>query len=81
MSAHEQFYLTCNGCGVGYTENNDPELCTECGETADEIRGIAEDDGWQCDRLDSAGKGPRDFCPNCLPDDGEHPRVRRGYDT
>jgi hypothetical protein len=60
MAVHQQFYLTCTDCGKQYI-GTDGEAY---GETEDEIKAIATDDGWHCDEQVQNGSD-WDFCPGC----------------
>ena len=60
MAVHQQFYLTCTDCGNQYI-GSDGEAY---GETEDEIKEIAADDGWHCDERVENGSD-WDFCPQC----------------
>ena len=60
MAVHEQWYLTCNCCGNQFVGSDG-----ECyGETGDEVKGIATDEGWLCDVRVPNGSD-WDFCPKC----------------
>ncbi len=60
MSCHRIYYLICDQCGREYQSPDG-----EChGETREEIRGLAADDGWLCHAL--VENGSRwDFCKRC----------------
>lgn len=62
MATHTQCYLTCNECGKQYIGTDGERF----GETEDEIRGIAEDEGWLCGIPVSNGSD-RDLCGECRP--------------
>jgi hypothetical protein len=60
MAVHEQFYLTCDCCANQYIGSGGDNY----GETADEVRGIAVDDGWLCDVKVENGSY-WDYCNKC----------------
>lgn len=60
MSTEQQSYLNCNGgCGEQYAEKGRVQYA----EDDDEIRSLAEDEGWRCWQGTS---GDTDYCPKCV---------------
>lgn len=59
MAAHEQFYLTCDGCGVVLTDDS----IIVKGETEECVRAEAADLGWKCN-IKTTDDEP-DLCPAC----------------
>lgn len=63
MSVHEQYYLTCNGCG-GIASDKDRPLF---GETMSEVRGLAEDElGWESNDSKKKEEDALDYCQTCI---------------
>ena len=58
MSTERQYYLNCNGCGKQFVGPDG----TSVGETAEEIRDEAEDNGWLCYQGSSELD---DYCVDC----------------
>jgi len=58
MGVQSQYYLICGSCGVQFVARDGERF----GETPEEIRDLAVDEGWSC------YVGPEhddDRCPNC----------------
>lgn len=60
MTAHTEWYLTCDACGKCYKDPSCDEY-TVRGETPEEVRDMAADDGWV-----EAQQPGKDICADCL---------------
>lgn len=59
MGVQAQYYLTCSECGKQFIAKDSERF----GETPEEIRDAAEEEGWSCY---IGTMGSEDYCPECL---------------